>query len=303
MFSRNEDTTGRVFNIQKYSLHDGPGIRTTVFLKGCPLSCAWCSNPESQSFDVELMVNTGRCLGINRCGQCLDACDEGAAISGPGDTVRIDRDRCRVCDRCATACPSGALSICGTTKSAKEVVTDVEKDSLFYTRSGGGMTLGGGEPLSQPDFALALLKQAARKRIGTAVETCGQVPFAVLAEACRWIRYLIYDIKTMDGEKHRRYTGRDNRIILDNLRRIRKRFPALPIHVRTPVVPDFNDRKTEIEAILTFINGFANVTYELLPFHSMGRHKYDSLGRVYDYADLTLPEAGFRRLKESVNMP
>jgi len=298
MSTRKSDPTGLIFNIQKYSLHDGPGIRTTVFLKGCPLRCAWCSNPESQSDNLELIVNTENCLGPAKCRRCVDTCPEGAITQGPGDTIRIDRNRCRICAECAKACPNRALSVCGEVKSAAEVVAEVEKDGLFYARSGGGMTLSGGEPLHQPAFALALLKEAARRRIGTAVETCGYLPFEVLESACRWTRHLIYDIKTMDAAKHRISTGKDNRLILKNFRRIRKYYPELSIRVRTPAVPGFNDREADIRAILEFIREFPGITYELLPFHSLGSHKYGGLDRKYDYGNANLSETRFRRLSD-----
>ncbi len=270
---------GRIFNIQKYSVHDGPGIRTIVFLKGCPLRCQWCSNPESQSFAPELGYNANKCLG---CSRCIAGCPV-QALSRPEDgSVRIDRSLCLAeCDVCVVGCRAKALVMYGELKTVKEVLYVVERDSQFYARSGGGLTVSGGEPFAQPEFLMALLRESRKRRIHTAVESCGLAPESVVLEACRYVNYLLYDIKCMDSDIHKRVTGVPNNLILCNLQRIRAEYPKLPILVRTPVVPGVNDTREAIGAIVDFVRSLPDVKYELLPYHRMGRQKYTFLGREY----------------------
>ena len=171
-------TRGVIFNIQKYSVHDGPGIRTIVFSKGCPLRCRWCSNPESQNSGPELAVNTGRCLGLDKCRHCIEACPRGAIVPSPENRATVDRSKCEGCDfPCARACPAQGLLVYGTEQSVDEVLAKVEQDAFFYARSRGGLTISGGEPLFHRDFALALLREAKRRRLRAAVETCGLGPW------------------------------------------------------------------------------------------------------------------------------
>ena len=282
--------TGTVFNIQKYSVHDGPGIRTIVFLKGCSLSCGWCSNPESQARQPELAYNAGRCLTLSKCVRCVEVCVRGALIRQDDDTLRIDRERCKDCSMpCADACPSQGMIIYGSEKSVDDVLRVVEQDAAFYIRSGGGMTLSGGEPLMQIDFAAALLREARRRRLKTAIETCGMVPWTSFEAAAPHLTSVLFDIKHMDSAKHTQQTGRPNTAILENFRKLATEFPSLPILARTPIIPGFNDSVEDVRAIAEFLKPFAHVQYELLPYHRLGTQKYTFLDRVAPMGDVTLP--------------
>ncbi len=275
-----KDVTGTVFNVQKFSVHDGKGIRTLVFLKGCPLRCRWCSNPESQARPPERAFNPQRCLGPAACGRCLEACPSGAMSLVDGQ-LRDDRSRCDACHACVEACPSGAQSLYGETWSVDRVLRRVEEDGVFYARSGGGLTLSGGEAMTQPDFVLPLLREAKARRINTAMETCGHCDGEALVQACSLLDALIFDIKSLDDAKHKAFIGVGNQLILENFRRVCDRFPGLPILVRTPVIPGFNDTEADVLAIRDILPRRASVRYELLPYHRMGQPKYGYLGRTY----------------------
>lgn len=281
---------GMVFNVQKYSVHDGPGIRTIVFLKGCALTCRWCSNPESQHREPELAYNPGRCLGISKCGHCSMACLFGSISVGDGDLPVIDRTHCTACERkpCAEACPAQSLLIYGKERTVEDVLSVVEQDMAFYARSHGGMTLSGGEPLLQGDFALALLREARIRRIKTAVETCGMVPTATLREAAAYLNYVLFDIKHMDSAVHEAQTGVPNHQILENFRMLVEEFPELPILARTPIIPGFNDNGKTVAAIATFLKSFSQVEYEMLPYHRLGTQKYQFLDRPVPMGDVQL---------------
>lgn len=282
------NTSGVVFNIQKYSVHDGPGIRTLVFLKGCPLSCRWCSNPESQAFQVELAFNPGRCLGFSQCERCLKVCPS-QAIARLDDKPVFNRAVCDSCHRpCVEACPSQGVIAYGQRKTVGEVLDQVEQDSIFYSRSGGGVTLSGGEPLAQPEFTLALLREARRRRINTSMETCGQAPWEVLRQAAEMLDSIMFDIKSMDNAKHKEFAGVPNARILENFTLLAKNFPSLPIHVRTPVIPGFNDTPEDVEAIVQAVSGYPNVDYELLPYHRLGTQKYSFLNREAPMGEVSL---------------
>jgi len=293
-----QSTSGYVFNIQKYSVHDGPGIRTVVFLKGCPLSCRWCSNPESQAYKPQLAYNRNKCISISECIRCAEICTVGALSRGDDDKVTVDWEACTNCLACADVCPAGALIVYGEQMTTKDVIDQVEKDASFYARSGGGLTLGGGEPLAQKVFALALLREAKRRYIKTAVETCGHVAKETMLEACTYINTLMYDIKCVDSDLHKEFTGVGNEIILENLKAVREMYPKLSIRVRTPVIPGFNDTVQEIEAIAAFIRDL-NVEFELLPYHRLGTQKYSNMGLDYPMGEVALENDKFLRLREA----
>lgn len=303
--SKSEDAlvVGIVLNIQKYSVHDGPGIRTNIFLKGCPLRCRWCCNPESQAAEPELGYNIEKCLG---CGSCASACAHGAlALSQSG--VELARDLC-VLDRqsCVTACRAQALTAYGRARTVDGVLGEVEQDGMFYSRSRGGLTLTGGEPLAQPQFTLALLREAKRRRIHRAMETSGVASEAVILKSAAQLDYLLMDIKSMDDIRHREFTGVPNAGILSNLGKVRAVFPKLPIHIRTPVIPGFNDNEADIRRIAEFAASLGALRYELLAYHYMGRQKYKFIGRTYPMGPEFLDEGLFARLKllvESVCPP
>lgn len=283
---------GMVFNIQKYSVHDGPGIRTIVFLKGCSLRCKWCSNPESQHPHPELAWNAGRCIGLSRCGHCREVCPNEALSGSSDDKPVLRREHCGSCDHlCAKTCPAQGLLVYGQKRTVADVLDKVEQDMAFYCRSGGGMTLSGGEPLRQKDFAVALLRQARRRRMKTAIETCGMVPHQNFAEAAPWLRNVLFDIKHPDSQAHREATGAENHQILANFRYLACEFPDLPILARTPIIPGFNDNAAVIAEIASFIKPFENVRYEMLPYHRLGTQKYDFLQRPYDLGDKTLDKS------------
>lgn len=292
-----EKVQGIIFNIQKFSVHDGEGIRTLVFLKGCPLRCKWCSNPESQSGKPEHAFNPGRCLTAKLCGRCLEACKT-EALKLVNDMIMFDGRKCVQCFSCHEVCPSGAQTVYGDTVSVKEILDRVERDSVFYARSGGGMTLSGGEALFQHEFALALLRAAKKRRIDTAIETCGFYDYAYLKEACQNLNKLIIDIKCMDSDKHKEFTGVDNHKILENFKQVCHDFPELPILARTPVIPGFNDTEEDIQAIRDFIPNKANIEYELLSYHRMGQPKYGYLCRPYPFEGKKLDDKKFKALKE-----
>ncbi len=285
-------TEGIVFNIQKCSVHDGPGIRTIVFLKGCPLSCRWCSNPESINPEPDLAYNEGRCLTLDKCQRCLTACPRGAIHPAENGYIRVERSLCAGCPMpCVEACPSQALIAYGKVRTVDDVLRTVEQDAAFYARSTGGMTLSGGEPLLQIDFALALLREARRRRIHTAIETCGRVPWENFEKTAPYINYFIYDIKSMDSAKHKEFTGASNEITLENLQKLSALVPQKTILCRTPVIPGFNDNEEDIRAICEFIQSMPNVQYELLPYHRLGTQKYIFLERTPLMGDVQLDKS------------
>ncbi len=275
-------TRGWIFNIQKFSLHDGAGIRTVVFLKGCPLACRWCSNPESQAYRPELLYARDRCIGEHECDRCIRVC-KAAAIGRDADgKAAIDRSLCNNCGDCAGACPSKALEVSGTLVSVDEVIRAVEQDSGFYVRSGGGLTLSGGEPLAQDSFAERLLATARRRGLDTAIETSGFCRWEALQRVAPLVDQLFYDIKCLDTEKHRVATGVSNEIVLDNFQKLRRDFPATVVVVRTPIIPGLNDSREDIQAIARFIDSAGGATaHELLAYHGFGEPKYQRLGRTY----------------------
>ncbi len=292
-------TTGIVFNIQKYSVHDGPGIRTIAFLKGCHLRCRWCSNPESQQAHPEVAVNNNRCIGTDKCSYCMDACNKGA-LYRDGTKIALHREMCRGCEDlvCARACPAQGLNIYGSVKTVDEVMTVVQQDAPFYARSGGGMTLSGGEPFMQGRFALALLREARARFIRTAVETCGMCEQNVLLECARYLNYVLFDVKHMNSEKHKEQTGMPNKQILSNLQALVREFPDKPILCRTPIVPGFNDKVEEVRDIAEFVASLGDhVQYEMLPYHRLGTQKYEFLNREVPMGEVQLNNLRFRNLQ------
>jgi pyruvate formate lyase activating enzyme len=288
--------SGIVFNVQKYSVHDGPGIRTVVFLKGCPLRCRWCSNPESQKPQPQLVYNRSKCLTLEHCVRCLEVCTAGAIRSGEENRVQVDRATCTECLLCTKACPTLALNVYGGSMTVAQVIDKVEEDSAFYSRSGGGLTIGGGEPMHQAEFTVAVLKEARRRRINTAMETCGFCRFEDLQATAGFLDTMLYDIKSMNAEKHRAFTGVTNELVLANFKKLRESLPDLPIWVRTPIVPGFNDTTEEIRAILEHIQGLPNVCFEALDYHRMGKPKYEYLGLDFPMGDAKLPDDRIREI-------
>jgi pyruvate formate lyase activating enzyme len=276
-----DDAQGVISDIQHFSIHDGPGIRTTVFLKGCNLRCFWCHNPETLSPRPALQLFLDRCIG---CGACFERCPQGAHLLAEEQRIFV-RERCIACGTCVDTCYAQALVLVGEVKTAQEVVEVVLRDRAFYETSGGGVTLSGGEPLLQPDFAHAILARCHAEGVHTAIETAAHVPWDRIARRLPVTDLVMLDIKLMDTEAHRAHTGVPNDRILENARRLGQQ--DVPLIVRTPVIPGVNDNTAAIGAIAAFVARLPNLRhYELLPFHSMAQSKYASL--ELDYAAATL---------------
>lgn len=281
---------GLVFNIQKFSLHDGPGIRTIVFLKGCPLACIWCSNPEGQSTSPELTLSCDRCIGPEDCDRCITVCLERAIRRDADGQLQIDRRSCDGCGDCVYVCPPKALEVSGDWVGVDDVLRIIEEDDAFYARSGGGLTISGGEPLAQGAFALALLGAARSRGIDTAIETCGLCNWKTMKGAAPLADRIYFDIKCLDPERHEQVTGVSNQKILENFRRLRAEFPDTQVVVRTPVVPGVNDSEADIQAVAEFVEDAGGAfAYELLPYHGFGEPKYAMLGKHYRLGHLEPP--------------
>ncbi len=270
---------GHVFDMQHFSVHDGPGIRTVVFLNGCPLHCEWCANPESQALKNHIMILEADCIGLDKCGLCKNVCPNNC-ISTKSETsncVSIDRSRCSGCGACSQVCPGTALTNTLEEKNVDEVMDYVMKDRAYYEKSGGGVTLSGGEPLFQYDFALELLKSFKAKGLQTAVETtayCEQEHFLKIAE---YIDYFMIDIKSMDSEVHKKYTGVGNEKILANIAAVQK--TGKPIEIRIPMIPGVNDSLENLSKTAEFVaEHVAGARVTLLLYHRLGNTKYEQLG-------------------------
>lgn len=284
---------GIVLNIQHFSTHDGPGMRTNVFLKGCSLRCKWCSNPESIHPRQELAYNLNRCIGKDECGLCLGECPESAIYTVDSDArVRINWDLCTNCGKCVPVCPPQALYLFGKEMTVDEVLDEVEQDSAFYHESGGGITLSGGECQLQADFAAALLAGAHQRGINTAIETAFNVPWSHCEKVLPHVDVVLHDIKLTDPARHKKWIGADNTRIRENIKRAYETFPDKTFIARTPIIPGVNDDEEHIRATLEFIRPHKNVVdYELLPYMRFGESKYGFLGRVYEMQDFEPPSA------------
>jgi pyruvate formate lyase activating enzyme len=269
---------GRIFSMQRFSIQDGPGIRTTVFVKGCPLRCTWCSNPESQDPDPEVMARQQKCQG---CGECVAACSREAAVLVEG-RVTIDRARCDLCMDCIEACPTGALEVSGEEITIEEAVHESCQDEPFYKNSDGGVTLSGGEPLYQPEFALHFLKACKDKGLSTAVDTCGHAAWEVLEEILAYTDLVLFDVKHLDPEMHRKGTGVPNDLILSNLGRILE-SRRVRVWIRIPLIPGYNDSDEHARAVANLLAKTPVEKISLLDYHEWGRPKYGFLGRDYPF--------------------
>ncbi len=281
---------GLIFNIMRFALHDGPGIRTTVFFKGCPLSCWWCHNPESQRLQPELMYFPERCV---RCGSCVEVCPEHAITTAESPTLAspvargreggapamITSDACRACGTCEESCPADAREIAGKWMRVDEVLTEVEKDAVFFDESGGGVTLSGGEPLMQPEFAEALLAACRRHGIHTVVDTCGLVRTDVLLCIAKHVDLFLFDLKLLDPVRHERYAGVDNEAILQNLKALAR--AGHQVVIRFPVIPGINDGEDDVTQMIAFLSGLGLRRIDLLPYHKIGMDKYHRLKIKY----------------------
>lgn len=275
---------GTIFNIQKFCVNDGPGIRTTVFCKGCPLDCLWCHNPESKSVEREVLFDGAKCLG---CGQCAAVCPAGChELTRQGH--RYHRDACTRCGACTEGCYAGALEPVGRTVSVEEVLDEVRKDEAFYRNSGGGLTLSGGEPMAQFAFIDALLAGAKAQGLHTCMETCGFAPPAHYREIAPLVDLFLFDYKLTDSEAHRRYTGVPNEPILENLRLLDRLGAA--IILRCPIIPTVNDTPDHFAGIAQVVNALEHVTeIQIEPYHPLGSGKAAQLGKPYPLEHLTFP--------------
>ena len=283
--TRYKMSAANVFNIQKFSINDGPGIRTTVFVKGCPLNCAWCHNPESKKKETELLFHSSRCT---LCGGCVKACDSGVHAIKDGVHL-LKRESCSVSGKCAEVCPYGALELCGKLTTAEEAFAEVLRDKVFYETSGGGMTVSGGEPLFSFDFTYELLQLAKAGGIHTAIETCGFAPSERIERVAQFTDLFLFDIKETDSERHKRYTGADNALILSNLELINKL--GVPTVLRCPIIPGYNDRDEHFSAIADIANRYDAVTgIDVEPYHPLGESKAEGLGIDYALHGVGFPE-------------
>ena len=276
-----------ITNVQKFSIHDGDGIRTSVFFKGCPLKCEWCHNPETQRFEKEMQCDKEKCVG---CGTCAKVCPNGA-ISMENGKPEMKKDACTFCGKCVNFCPIGIREIIGREYSVKELIKELMKDQMFYEESGGGVTLSGGEVMAMDiDYILAIAKELKRQDVTLTIDTCGYVPYEKFQAILPYVHTFLYDVKVMDPKLHKKYIGVDNQLILDNL--IRLAADGARIYIRIPTIKEVNGNEKNMKETIAFLKEHdihpAQIT--LLPYHDTGSGKYSKLDMEYKGTDLHAPE-------------
>lgn len=289
---------GLISAIQKFSTKDGPGIRDTVFFKGCPLGCLWCSNPDLIRSTPDLLYTVEKCT---QCGTCIEVCPENALAFDEDGTILLDRDKCTGCGECVDACPEGALELVGRFVEVEELVNELLKDRVFYRTSNGGVTFSGGEPLWQSGFVSRVVKELKKEGIHTALDTAGDVTWCRFEEVLDDIDLVLYDIKAADPELHRRLTGRENDIILANARLLAER--SVPMHIRLVMVPGLNDSPEELEARMEIVCSLGDAVkqVDILPYHRFGEGKYARLGLAYPLAGMEeYPEGQIEEFEEYI---
>ena len=269
------DIKALIFNIQRFSIHDGPGIRTTIFFKGCPLSCLWCANPEGIETTPQIVVRGKKCI---HSGRCRYVCSQGAIVDGPDGEVQVDWEKCNQCLKCAEVCPTGAISCAGREVSLEDMLAATCADSQFFSNSGGGVTASGGEPLYQWKFVRELFKALRSRGIHTALDTSGYAAWQAMEEILPYTDLVLYDLKHMNSRVHRELTGRDNSIILANAEKTAERATTW---FRVPLVPGYNDSAENINEVAQFASLLRVRTISLLTYHEFGKHKYEQIGRPY----------------------
>jgi pyruvate formate lyase activating enzyme len=275
---------GKIFNIQHYSIHDGPGIRTTVFFKGCPLNCWWCHNPESIEKKSQLIYRNAKCIG---CRDCINLCLERALTFGEKGVI-INKDLCTLCGLCAEKCPTNALELIGKDSTVKDIMKEIEKDKMFFDESGGGVTFSGGEPLFQPELLISLLDACKNKGIHTALDTSGYARWETLESVAGKVDLFLYDLKHMDNAAHKKYTGVPNTTILENLAKLSKIHQN--IWIRVPIIPGINDSEENIKSLGEFISSLMIKKVFLLPYHEIAAAKYELLDKTYLLGEVQPPK-------------
>ena len=285
-----------VLSITRMTIHNGSGIRTLILFKGCPLRCLWCSTPEAQEGEAEIALYPDRC---NHCKQCVAVCPANA-ISVTGETISINRAVCNNCGKCAQVCYTEAIKLLGQEMTIEELITEAKKDSVVYKHSRGGVTISGGEPLLNPEFTQKLLRSFTKESINVGVDTCGYVPWTNIEKVLPYIDFFLWDIKHMNEEEHRKFTGVSNKLILSNARSVSER--NIPLYIRVPVIPGYNDSEENIKATCEFTRGLTSVvSIDLLPLHHLGKARYNSLNLAYPIAGIPLiPDNVMHNIKRLV---